>query len=149
MALPGVQRRCKRLQPCLWFVNAFCTQEAFGRRLIYGRWAVTPGANITNEFMNRRRWIAVVVFWILFVASIGLDPYYPWLRVAWTVLGIGLLVVGSIYSVVETSRRGYRTGEFSYYRGVPRFLWSIVLDDEEYEKRTSKSKQMPGPDSKG
>ena len=113
---------------------------------------MTLGANISNEFMNRRRWIAVVVFWILFVASIGLDPYspyYPWLRVAWTVLGIGLLVVGSIYSVVETFRRGYRTGEFSYYRGVPRFLWSIVPDDEEYEKRTSKSKQMPSPDSKG
>ena len=38
------------------------------------RWAVTLGASIANEFMNRRRWIAVVVFWILFVASIGLDP---------------------------------------------------------------------------
>jgi energy-coupling factor transporter transmembrane protein EcfT len=110
--------------------------------------AVPLGASITNEFMNRRRWIAVIVFWILFVASIGLDPYYPWLRVVWTVLGIGLLVVGSIYSVVETSRRGYRTGEFSYYRGVPRFLWWIVLDDEEYEKRTSKSKEIPSPDSK-
>jgi hypothetical protein len=99
--------------------------------------------------MNRPRWIAVVVFWILFVASIGLDPYHPWLRAVWTVLGIGSLVVGSIYSVVEMSRRGYRTGELSYYRGVPRFLWWIVLDDEEYEKRTSKAKEIPSPDSKG
>jgi energy-coupling factor transporter transmembrane protein EcfT len=99
--------------------------------------------------MNRRRWIAVVVFWILFVASIGLDRYYPWLRVVWTVLGIGWLVVGSVYSVVEMYRRGYRTGESSYNRGVPRLLWWIVLDDEEYEKRTSKSKELPRPGSKG
>ena len=99
--------------------------------------------------MNRRRWIAVVVFSILFVASIGLDPYYPWLRAVWIVLGIGLLVAGSIYSVVEMSRRGYRTGEFSYYRGVPRCLWWIVLDDEECEQRTSKSKELPSPGSKG
>jgi hypothetical protein len=92
---------------------------------------VTLGASITNEFLNCRRWIAVVVFWILIVASIGLDPYYPWLPAVWTVLGIGSLVVGSIYSVVEMSRRRYRTGEFSYDRGVPRFLWWIALDDEE------------------
>jgi hypothetical protein len=30
--------------------------------------------------MKRLRWMAVVVFWILFLASIGLDPYYPGLR---------------------------------------------------------------------
>jgi hypothetical protein len=99
--------------------------------------------------MNRRRWIAVVVFWILFVASIGLDPYYPMAACRVDRSGIGLLVVGSLYSVVEMSRRGYRTGEFSYYRGVPRFLWWIVPDDEEYEKRASNSKEIPGPDSKG
>ncbi len=40
-------------------------------------------------------------------------------------------------------------GSFSYYRGVPRLLWWIVLDDEEYEKRTSKSKELPSPGSKG
>jgi hypothetical protein len=100
-------------------------------------------------YMKRVRWIAVAVFWILFVASIGLDPYYPWLRVVWTAGGLALLAIGSIYSLVEMSRRGYRTAEFSYYRGVPRFLWWIVLDDEEYEKRTSHAKAKSGPESNG
>jgi hypothetical protein len=97
--------------------------------------------------MKRARWVAVVVFWILLVASIGLDPYYPWLRVVWTAGGLALLAIGSIYSLVEMSRRGYRTGEFSYYRGVPRFLWWIVLDDEEYEKRVSQTKAKSKPES--
>jgi len=88
--------------------------------------------------MNRLRWIAVVVFWSLFVTSTA--PYYRWLRVLWTAAVLALVTVGSIYSVGEMSRRGQRTSEFSYYRGLPRFLWWIVLDDEEYEKRTSKAK---------
>jgi len=99
--------------------------------------------------MKRLRWMAVVVFWILFLASIGLDPYYPGLRVVWTAAGLVLMALGSIYSLVEMSRRGHRTGEFSYYRGVPRILWWIVLDDEEYEKRISKAKAQSRPDSKG
>jgi len=93
--------------------------------------------------MNRRRWIAVVVFWILFVAFIGLDPYHPWLRAVWAVLGIGLLVVGSIYSVVEMSRRGYRTGEFSYYRGVPRFLWWICWMTKSTKSVPQRPKKYP------
>jgi len=58
-------------------------------------------------------------------------------------------VAAAIYSLVEMSRRGHRTGEFSYYRGVPRILGWIVLDDEEYEKRTSKAKAQSRADSKG
>jgi hypothetical protein len=88
--------------------------------------------------MNRLRWIVIIFFWVAFLASIGLDPYYPWLRVIWTAGGLALIAVISVYSVVEMSRRGHRTGEFVYYRGVPRFLWWMALDDEEYEKQTSK-----------
>jgi hypothetical protein len=89
--------------------------------------------------MNRRRWIAVIVFWILFVASIALDSRYPWVRLAWTSMGLTLLVVASVYSVVEMFRRGNRTGEMVYYRGVPRFLWWIVLSDEDYEKHSKRA----------
>jgi hypothetical protein len=90
----------------------------------------------------------VVVFWILLVAFIAWIPTIHGCAV-WTVLGIGWLVVGFIYSVVEMSRRGYRTGEFSSCRGFFCFLCGPCWMTKSNEKRTSKAKELLSPDSKG
>ena len=53
-----------------------------------------------------------------------------------------LVAVAAVYSVGEMFRRGRSTGEYIYSRGVPRWLWWIVLDDENYDKLVAKrSKQ--------
>jgi len=87
--------------------------------------------------VQRRRWIFIVAFWILFVASIALVRRWPWIDTAWNALWLLLLIVAAVYSVREMLKRGGRSGEYFYSRGVPRCLWWIVLDDEEYDKRTS------------
>jgi hypothetical protein len=91
--------------------------------------------------LNRRRWIAISLFWILFVASIGLVGRYPWLDTAWNALWALLIIAAVVYSVGEMFRRGRRTGEYVYSRGVPRCLWWIVYDDEVYDKLTTKGSE--------
>jgi len=78
-------------------------------------------------------------------------PQISWLRVIGTVSGLVLMAVISVYSVVEMSHCGHRTGEFVYTE-ESLVLVVIVLDDEEYEKRTSKhqairalSQRLSGP----
>lgn len=86
--------------------------------------------------LNRRRWIFIIVFWVIFLASIGLVRRYEWIDLAWNGLWLLLVIVGGFYSVREMFRRGDRTGQDVYTRGVPRCLWWIVMDDEEYDRRT-------------
>ena len=53
-----------------------------------------------------------------------------------TVSGRALFAITSVYTVVEMSRRGHRT-ENCLRPLSSSFLWWIMLDDEEHEKRTS------------
>jgi hypothetical protein len=92
--------------------------------------------------LNRRRWIAIIAFWILFVASVGLVRRYPWGDTAWSALWALLIIVAVVYSVGEMFRRGRRTGEYIYSRGVPRWLWWIVYDDESYDKLVAKGSKQ-------
>jgi hypothetical protein len=87
-----------------------------------------------DRSLNRRRWTGVIAFWILFVGSIVFVRRYPWLDTAWNTLWAALVIVVGFYSVREMFRRAEKTGEYVYYRGVPRFLWWFVMSDEEYEK---------------
>lgn len=70
------------------------------------------------------------------MASIGLVRRYQWVDLAWNGLWLLLVIVAAFYSVREMFRRGEHTGEYVYSRGVPRWLWWIVMDDEEYDKHT-------------
>ena len=87
------------------------------------------------ESRNRRRWIGVIGFWILFVASIAFVRRYPWLDTVWLAFLSLLVATIAFRSVRGIFRHGDRRGEYIYYSGVPKFLWCFVLSDEKYEKR--------------
>jgi hypothetical protein len=82
----------------------------------------------------RRSWIFAVVFWFLFLASIGLDSRFPLLRTVWVCAGLLFALIASAFSVNEFVHHRDVSGEYVYYRGVPRWMRSFVLDDEEYAK---------------
>jgi amino acid transporter len=83
---------------------------------------------------NRRSWIFVVIFWLLFLVSIGLNERYPWVHTAWVFAALLFAIVGSVFSISEMFRHSDGSGEYVYYRGVPRWMRWFVLDDEEYAK---------------
>lgn len=90
--------------------------------------------------LNRRRWAFVIVFWLLFLASLGLAGHYRWLDTAWVFAGLLFAVVASVFSIVEMLRHRGGSGEYIYYRGVPRCMRWFVLSDEEYAKDIERQK---------
>lgn len=78
---------------------------------------------------NRRRgWTQVLVFWILFAASIGLGRGYPWLDTIWYAAGVLVLLSLSIYSIVYRIRHSRETGTITY-QGLPRWLVRFSMDE--------------------
>jgi hypothetical protein len=49
-------------------------------------------------------------------------------------------IIGSVFSVAEMFRHIEVSGEYAYYRGVPRWMRWFVLDDAEYAKDTERQK---------
>ena len=80
--------------------------------------------------VKRRMWAVAIAFWGWFLASVFLQKYYPWVDTAFLYFWLFIVVVAGFYSVREMFRRGERTGEYVYYRGVPRFLRWIFESDE-------------------
>ncbi len=85
--------------------------------------------------MNRkwRGWIVPVVFWTLFLTSIGLGKRYPWLDTVWYIAGMLFLLGVSVYSVAYAVRHRGETGSISY-KGIPRRLERFSLDEEGRER---------------
>jgi hypothetical protein len=79
---------------------------------------------------TRRLWIVAIAFWVWFVASIFLQRYYPWVDAVFLYFWLFIVVVAGFYSVREMFRRAERTGEYVYFRGVPRCLRWIFESDE-------------------
>ena len=89
---------------------------------------------------NRRSWIFGILFWVLFLISIGLNDRYRWLDAAWF---IGMVLIGaaaSILIIVEMARNRDGSGEYLYYKGVPRFVRWALMDDEQFAKDLKKRK---------
>ena len=80
--------------------------------------------------VKRRSSMVAIAFWVWFLASVFLQKYYPWVDAVWLYFWLFTMVVAGIYSVREMFRSGERTGEYVYYRGVPRFLRWIFESDE-------------------
>ena len=95
---------------------------------------------------NRRSWILVIIFWLLFLVSIGLNERYSWVHTAWVYAALVFAIVGSVFSVSEVARHSDGSGQYVYYRGVPRWMRWFVLDDEEYAK--DKERQMIADEKK-
>jgi hypothetical protein len=86
---------------------------------------------------NRRQWIFGILFWIVFLTSIwlGLVGSYEWMDKAWAFVRVAVLAAASVLMVVELKRNRKRLGQYSYDRGVPHFIASFFMDDEDLEER--------------
>jgi hypothetical protein len=84
---------------------------------------------------NRRSWIFGILFWFLFLLSIGLSGRYPWLDATWFIGIVLFVAVTSVLMVVEVFRNRDGSGEYLNYKGVPPFMRSFFMDDEDLEKR--------------
>jgi hypothetical protein len=91
---------------------------------------------------NLRSWIFGIVFWLLYLISIsaGLNGGYRWLNTAWVLSGLLFGAVASVLLIVEVSRKRGGSGDFLYHRGVPRFMRSVMMDDEQFAKDLEKRK---------
>jgi hypothetical protein len=83
-----------------------------------------------------------IVFWILFLASIGLADRYRWLDVVWLCVGWSFAAVASAFAIIERLRNRNTSNQYaggpvrslqtSYY--LPRWIMWVLLDDEQYTK---------------
>lgn len=83
---------------------------------------------------SRRSWVFAVIFWLLFLVSLGLNERYPWVHTAWVYAALLFAIVASVFSVTEMFCHNDGSGEYVYYRGVPRWMRWFVLDDEEFTR---------------
>jgi hypothetical protein len=77
--------------------------------------------------MNRRyrSWIPGIVFWTLFLVSLGLGKRHPWLDTIWYVAWMLFLIVVAVCAAAQIFRHRHETGGVVGYRGVPR--WVVTL----------------------
>ena len=78
---------------------------------------------------RRQRWLPAVLFWTLFLVSIGLGERYRWIDTAWYAAAMVFLVVVSIFSVVQIFRNRDRAEGYVGYRGVPAWVVRLFGDD--------------------
>ena len=76
-----------------------------------------------------RKWISILVFWVLFAASITLATRYLWIKTLWYLAGLLVIVTLSIYSLAYAIRHPDETGDLSV-QGIPRWVRRFVEDDE-------------------
>ncbi len=83
-----------------------------------------------------------VVFWILFLVSIGLADRYRWLDAVCFCVGWSFAAVASVFAIMERLRNRNTSNEYvggptrslqsSCY--LPRWMMWVLLDDEQYAK---------------
>ena len=81
--------------------------------------------------MNRRyrSWIPGIVVWTWLLVSIGLARRYAWLDTVWTAAWMSFLIVVAVCSVVQIFRHRHETGGIVGYRGVPRWVVTLLGGD--------------------
>jgi hypothetical protein len=89
---------------------------------------------------NRRPWVFGILFWLLLLISVGLNGRYRWLDTAWVLGGVLFGAVASVLIIVEMFRSRDGSGEYLYYKGVPRFVRWVLMDDEQFAKDLKKRK---------
>jgi hypothetical protein len=81
--------------------------------------------------MNRRyrSWIPGIVVWTWLLVSLGLAKRYPWLDTVWTAAWMLFLIVLAVSSVTQIFRHRHETGGVVGYRGVPRWVVTLLGGD--------------------
>ena len=93
---------------------------------------------------NQRTTIFGIVFWILFLASIGFGfvIHNRWLDAVWVCTGWSFAAVASVFAIIERLRNRNTSNEdvggparslqSNHY--LPRWMMWVLLDDEQYAK---------------
>jgi hypothetical protein len=91
---------------------------------------------------SRQTSIFGIVFWTLFLASIGLSDRYRWIDAVWFCVGWSFAAVASVFAIIERFRNRCtsdlyiggpaRSLQSSCY--LPRWMMWVLLDDEQYAK---------------
>jgi hypothetical protein len=91
---------------------------------------------------SRQTSIFGIVFWTLFLASIGLSDRYRWIDAVWFCVGWSFAAVASVFAIIERFRN--RSTSDLYIGGptrslqsscyLPRWMMWVLLDDEQYAK---------------
>jgi hypothetical protein len=92
--------------------------------------APTSQIRAANLESVKRTTIFGISFWALFLASAALSARYRWLDTAWLFACILFGIIASVFSVGEMFRNHRVSGEYIYYRGVPRWMRRFLVDDE-------------------
>jgi hypothetical protein len=90
--------------------------------------------------LNRRTIIFGIVFWILLLASVVLDDRHRWLDTAWLFACLAFGAIASVFSIMEMFRNRRTSGEYLYYRGVPRWMRWFLQDEDQYAKDLERRK---------
>jgi len=83
-----------------------------------------------------------IVFWALFLVSLGLGKRYPWLDTIWYAAWMLFLFVVAVYAVVQIFRHHHETGGYIGYRGVPRWVVILFGDDVEQQGKSSITRKV-------
>jgi hypothetical protein len=78
-----------------------------------------------------RTWIPGIIFWTLFLVSIGLQRRYRWLDLVWNTTWMGFLILVAVWGVVDIFRNRHTTNGYIGYRGVPRWVVRLFGDDSD------------------
>ena len=87
---------------------------------------------IWNQNPMKRRWLSWIpgiVVWVWLLGSIGLAKRYPWLDSVWNVAWMLFLLVVAVCSTVQVFRHRHETGGYVGYRGVPRWVLTLLGGD--------------------
>lgn len=76
-----------------------------------------------------RSWIPGIVFWTLFLISIGTARRSGWVDPVWKAAWMLFLIVIAIWSLVEMFHNRHATGGCVGYRGVPGWVVRLFGGD--------------------
>ncbi len=85
-----------------------------------------------------RTWIPGVVFWVLFLGSVALAGRYSWLDIVWLAAWMLFLLVVAVCAVVHIFHKRQETDGLVGYRGVPRWVITLIGDQVDPPRQHSK-----------
>jgi len=77
----------------------------------------------------RRTTAVSIVFWIGFIASLGVYKYFPVIDTVWVIALRLVLLALAVFTLIRAFRHHTTTGEFSY-QGYPKWLLRFLIDEE-------------------
>jgi hypothetical protein len=75
--------------------------------------------------------VVAVVFWIWFLGSLAVVKSHPWVDTLWNAVWMLLLLIASIWVLIQRFRGIRGASGYVGYRGVPRWTATLFTDGVE------------------